>query len=120
MSDLIKRVTPLTTGIIWLVQDETNAAHSNYSDIDYLLDGLLTANFKGFEGVSSRVIVGQNFNKPFYVLVLKEVRNIEIESFVTLVKKNLLPENDIIVINQSGEFDKLRPLLKDIQNHLHS
>lgn len=118
MNDLKSFVTPLTTGLIWLVKDETNTSNPHYGQIDYLLDGLLTANLKVSESVSSRVIVGQNFNKPLYVMVVREPKASELQSFVSLFKKDLGPENDVIVIDEWDGFGKLKTELKDISNNL--
>lgn len=120
MSDLINQVTPLTRGIIWLVKDETNVNNPYYGEIDYLLDGLLTANLKATSNLTSRVIIGTNFNNPLYVMVIKEIKQAEVSSFLTLVKNNLGPENDIIVIDEWDGFEKLKPELKGISSHIRA
>lgn len=117
MSDLIKQVTPLTRGIIWLVKDETNTNNPHYADIDYLLDGLLTANLKQGSDVSSRVIVGQNFNQPLFVMIAKEVKSNELESFAGLLK-DLNTEHDIILIDETGSSEQLRKQFGKFSSHL--
>lgn len=117
MNDLKALVTPLTRGIIWLTKDESDIKNPHYSEIDYLLDGLLTANLKNSESVSSRVIVGQNFDKPIYVYVAKEVKATELSSFVSLLK-DLKPEDDVLVIDELNAYDKLKTDLKSLSGHL--
>ena len=118
MNDLKSFVTPLTRGIIWLTSDETNTANPVYKEIDYLLDGLLTANLKVSGQVSSRVIVGENFDKSIYVMVATSPKANEFESFISLFKKELGPENDVLVIDETDGFGKLKNELKDISSHL--
>lgn len=117
MSDLIKNVTPLTRGIIWLVKDERDVHNPIYSEIDYLLDGLLTANLHVTNSASSRVIMGKNFNQLLYVLVAQNVVPAEFNSYVSLFK-NLTPENDILIIDEMKAVDKIKPLLKNLSSHL--
>jgi hypothetical protein len=117
MNDLIKLVTPLTRGIIWLVKDGPALDNPHYSEIDYLLDGLLTANLKATNPDSNKVIVGQNFNQLLYVLILRDFKSTEVQSYVALFK-NLNPENDIIVIDECDGFSKLKSELKPISSNL--
>ena len=117
MNEIIKEVTPLTRGIIWLAKDENDPKNSHYKEIDYLLDGLLTANLQVGSEVSSRVIVGQNFNTSLFVLIAKEIKSNELESYTSLLK-DLGPENDILVIDELGNFDKLKNALGKLSGHL--
>lgn len=114
MSEITGQVTPNTVGIIWLARDERDSSQPHYSEIDYLVDGLLTANLKIEESRSSRLIVGENFNRSLFVLIVSEVKAAEIDSFVTLVKKDLGAENDILVIDEQDSFKQLESLLKEI------
>jgi hypothetical protein len=118
MSNLKSFVTPLTRGIIWFTNDETNSSNPHYGEIDYLLDGLLTANLRVGQEVSSRVIIGQNFDKPFYVLIIRTPKPSEIESFVSLFKKQLGPEDEVVVIDEWEGLRKLKNELKEIINNL--
>jgi hypothetical protein len=120
MSNVFTHVTPLTRGIIWLVKDEADVRNSNYAEIDYLLDGLLTANLKSSTDLSSRLIIGQNFNSPLYVMIIKSINKNEVESFVSLIKKSLGPENNIIVLDECNIIHELKNELKDIHSHLRS
>ena len=118
MSNLINQVTPLTRGIIWLSRDESDEGNPLYQQIDYLLDGLLTSNLKTSHNVSSRVIVGKNFDKSFFVMIIREPKRQELESFLSLFQKELLPEDDVIVIDESQSFDSIKSDLKKISGHI--
>lgn len=117
MNELLNQVTPLTRGIIWLTT-ELQSENPHYAGIDYLLDGLLTANLQASKNLSSRVIIGQNFNHPLYVMVIKEIKSAEIQSFLSLLKNYLGPENDVIVINELENSGNLKAELKSILSHL--
>ncbi len=119
MSELINHITPLTRGIIWLVAEES-PSNQHYAHIDYLLDGLLTSNLVTAKNLSSRLVIGENFNKPLYVMIIREIKRQEIDSFVSLIKKDLGPENDIAVIDETNTLEKLKNELKDIHTHLRS
>ena len=118
MNDLKKIVTPLTRGIIWIPKDQELNRNSHYSDIDYLLDGLLTANLKEAVPFTSKVIIGNNFGKLLYIFIVKEILAHEIESFVTLVKKDLMSENDILIIDETDSSGKMKSELSEISSHL--
>ena len=118
MSDLIKQVTPLTRAILWIVKEDVSARSPHYDEIDYLLDGLLTRNLGVNGEVSSRVIVGENFNRPIYIMIMKEFKSSEIESFISLFNKDLGPENDIIVIDESEQLPKMKNELKSISANI--
>jgi hypothetical protein len=118
MSDLIKKVTPLTRAIIWIAKDERDLSNPHYGQIDYLLDGLLTANLKVSKDVSSRVIVGQSFNHSLYVMVLKEFNSKELDSFISLFKANLLDENDILIVDEVNAFQKIKNDLKTVSANI--
>lgn len=118
MNELIKQITPLTRAIIWIVKDECQPTHPFYAEIDYLLDGILTANLKTNKELTSRVIVGRNFDKPIYVMILKEMKKNELQSFLTLVKQDLGPENDILVLDEADGLEKLQQELKSISSHM--
>lgn len=118
MSSLLNQVTPLTRGIIWLTENERDVQNPYYKEIDYLLDGLLTANLNAARDVSSRVIVGNNFDKLFYVLVAKDILRSEIDSYLSLFQNDLVTENDILVIDEAKSFEKLKPLVKSISSQI--
>lgn len=118
MNDLMRLVTPLTRAVIWIVKDECGSTNPHYSEVDYLLDGLLTANLKANEKLSSRVFIGQNFNKPLFVFIIKEVVSSEISSFVTLIQNDLGPENDILVIDEADSFSKIKNEFKTVSANI--
>ena len=120
MNELVKQVTPLTRGIIWLPKDELTAGNPHYTEIDYLLDGLLTANLRFTGETTSQVVIGQNFNQPLYVMIIKEIKASEIESYLSLVKPSLGPENDIIVIDEAERLPELKSHFKSIGPHLRT
>jgi hypothetical protein len=120
MNELIKQVTPLTIGVIWFVKDETQVSNSHYREIDYLLDGLLTANLKVSAVTTSRVIIGQNFNRPLYVMLIKEAKESEIDSYISLFKKDLSPEHDVVVIDEWDGLKDLKKEFKDIIGNLRT
>ena len=114
----MKQITPLTRAIIWIVKDECLPSHPFYAEIDYILDGILTANLKVNKDLSSRVIVGSNFNKPIYVMILKDMKTNELQSFAALVKQDLHPENDILVLDEADGLNKLKSELKTISANM--
>lgn len=118
MSSLLNQVTPLTRGIIWLTKNERDVQNPYYKEIDYLLDGLLTANLNTAKDLSSQVIIGNNFDKLFYVLVAKDVLPAEVNSYLSLFQNDLVSENDILVIDESKSFEKLKPLVKSISSQI--
>lgn len=118
MSEIRKEVTPLTTGIIWLTKNEVTPQNSYYEDVDYLLDGLLTANLRAANGVSSRVIVGKNFGRSLYVMIVNELKAAELESYLSLFKNDLTTENDLLVIDETEGFENLRKQVGKLSSHL--
>lgn len=116
MSDLIQEVTPLTRGIIWLLKDEPGTDNSYYRDVDYLLDGLLTSNLEVTKNVSSRVIVGSNFNESLYVMVVYQLKDKELNSYLSLLK-DLSSENDILVIDEANKYEDLRKSVGKLSSH---
>jgi hypothetical protein len=118
MSELIKIITPFTRGILWFVKDSIDSQSKIYEEVDYLLDGLLTANLGITTADQSRVIVGNNFNNSIYVFIVNETKSSEIQSFISLVQKDLGPENDILVIDEASQFEKLKQEFKEISAHL--
>lgn len=121
MSSLINEVTPLTRGIIWLAQDRTNTENPYYSEIDYLLDGLLTA----ASGSATSVMVGSNFNKSLIVMITNEIKQSDFQSYFSLLE-NLSAEENILVIDELKLFDKvsdyagkLSSSLRQIQKYSH-
>lgn len=120
MTDFRTKITPLTRGIIWIIPEQLDVSNSYYSEIDYLLDGLLTAKLNISELTSSCLIVGKNFNRPLYVMIIKKIVPNEVDSFVNLIRKELGQESDIIVIDETNKIGELKNNLKEIHSHLRS
>ncbi|HXH30389.1 MAG TPA: hypothetical protein VNJ01_06230 [Bacteriovoracaceae bacterium] len=118
MNDLLSRVTPQTLGIIWFPKDDVDSFNPYYGPIDYLLDGLLTAHLETSPELSSRIIIGENFGRSFYVMVVKKIVATEIEGLQTLIAQKLQVESDILVIDETGQFDKIEKAAFKIKSHL--
>jgi hypothetical protein len=118
MSNLLKQVTPLTRGIIWFPKVDFLNTNPNYGDIDYLLDGLLTANLNQSLNFTSKLIIGRNFKSPFYVMVIQEVRESEIQSFVSLIKKDLHPGTDVVIVDEMNKFHLIKNEVREINSYL--
>jgi hypothetical protein len=121
MSDLRRMVTPLTRGIIWAPRNSHDATSAVYQEIDYLLDGLLTANLRTDEiPKSTRVLLGNNFGNLIYVLLVNDLEKTEIGSFISLLKPSLLPGNDVLVIDEKKYLPQLQKELDEIKNHIRT
>ena len=108
MNELLEQVTPLTKAVLWLTKEEVSPSQPVYKGLDYLLDGLLTASLISTNLETSLVIVGKNFGNPLYVFVARTLPPKELESFLGLLKPVLLPENDILVIDEMDEVKNLQ------------
>ena len=121
MSELIQDVSPLTRAIVWLRPQEIAAQDPHYRDIDYLLDGLLTATLKG-QPQGATLLVGKNYDRQLLVYASVVVpKKAELESFFTLLEKDLGSEDPILIVDDLGareDFLKLVP--QKILSHFHS
>lgn len=99
------------------MKEELNAQNPHYSDIDYLLDGLLTAHLSEAGTVSSRVLMGQNFGRSLYIMIVHQLKQSEMDSFLSLFQ-DLTTENDILVIDEVNGFEKLRSCVGKLGSHL--
>lgn len=106
MSELRKTVKPQTKSIIWLSPKEAPKSHLHFSEIDYLLDGLLTATFSQKE-LKATTILGRNYRENFFVFVAPEIKSKELKSFIELMEKNLNEEDEILVVDDRNEIDGL-------------
>lgn len=113
MNDLLSQVHPQTRGLIWLVSGELKAHAHHYKDVDYLLNGLLTATLNSKELQPGQVLVSENFGKPFFVMITQEVKSKEISNFEDLIGSQISNENEVLVIDELGELTKLLSTLKD-------
>lgn len=100
MSKLIENVTPLTRGIIWLTKSVDNQSGVHYSSIDYLLNGLLTSSLKDAEGKDHHIFMGNSFGQSLYILMTTKVDSKQIDNLMTLLRPELKPETDILVVDE--------------------
>ena len=109
MTDLLAQVTPLTKGIIWITSGEITSQNKFYKEIDYLLNGLLTATLNSAPS-TSHVLLSENFGTNFYVLAGKvEAKNLK--NYLDLVNPHLSVENKVLLIDESDSFKDLKKSL---------
>ncbi len=108
MNSLLNQVTPSTRAIIWLTQADIAPSHSWYKSMDYLLDGLLTANRDSLAQGKSHLLVGKNFGHPFFLLVVRELEKKELDGFVTVVYPELKEGQKILVMDEDQNFESLK------------
>jgi hypothetical protein len=120
MSELIQEVTPLTRAIVWIRPEEVTSKDNSYQAIDYLLNGLLTATLKENHSPSS-LLVGNNFNRNLLVFsTLKEPKKNELESFFSLLEKDLQGEDRILIVDDvDGREAFLRQVPQKLLSHFH-
>lgn len=107
MTDLLNQVTPLTKGIIWLPDGSLETSRRFYREIDYLLNGLLTATLK--QSVeTSQVLVGENFGESFFVFVGLKTNAKELTNFLDLIKTQLAAETNLLLIDETNSFSQLK------------
>lgn len=102
MSDLIKEVTPLTRALIWLMPSEVSPTQARYKEIDYLVDGLLTATFT-HSPQTSHLLMGKSFGRDLYVYCISDNSPKMMESYVSLMEKELGGEDRILIIDDRTE-----------------
>ena len=118
MTDLLAQVTPLTKGIIWLTSGSISAQKKFYKEIDYLLNGLLTATLAS-QPDFSHVLVSENFGQTFYVFAGSNAQAKDIESFLELIKSQLEAENNVLLIDEKDSFNGLRKSIPiELQNKI--
>ena len=110
MTSLLSQVTPLTKGLLWLTSGEFSLETNFYKDVDYLLNGLLTATLKASDANGGHVLLSENFGQPFYVLVANSFSEKEITSFFELIKSQLNEESNVLLIDEMEAFAKVQKL----------
>ena len=110
MTKLIQKVTPLTRGLIWTCQNDLHAEAPFYKDIDYLVNGLLTASLVNNPEQHSRVIISENFGHNFYVLVGNKITDSEFSSYFNLIKNQLAGENHLLLVDENKSFQLVQKL----------
>ncbi|MBA2405525.1 MAG: hypothetical protein H0V66_12185 [Bdellovibrionales bacterium] len=106
MTDLLAQVTPLTKGIIWITSGEITIQNKFYKEIDYLLNGLLTATLNSTRS-GSHVLLSENFGNNFYVLA-GNIESSSLKNYLELVKPHLNVENQVLLIDESDSFKDLK------------
>ena len=114
MTDLLAQVTPLTKGILWFSANEIGVQQSFYKDIDYLLNGLLTATKNSSPDFKSLVLIGENFGNNFYVMAGQDIAENDIRSFFGLISNQLEGESEFLVIDESSSFEKVQKLIPEL------
>ena len=119
MTNLLSQVTPLTKGLLWFTSGELSPEKSFYKDVDYLLNGLLTATLKSSSAEGSHVLISENFGQSFFVIVGNKVSEKEFNSYFNLINPQLTGEGNILLIDETGEFEKMsRPSVAQIQSRI--
>ncbi len=120
MNDLVREVSPLTRAIVWLRPAIFTAQHVHYKPIDYLLDGLLTATIKS-KLDESTLLVGENFNRKLYIFVTEKApKRTELESFFSLLEKDIKSEDRILVVDDvDGRESFLKLVPEKLLSHFH-
>lgn len=120
MSDLIREVTPLTKGIVWLRPEVISSQSDHYLAIDYLLNGLLTATEKNKTNQTS-LLIGQHFNRKIYVFAtMKEFKKTELTSFFSLLEKDMNGEDKVLIVDDvEGREAFLKIIPEKLLSHFH-
>ena len=120
MSNLLSQVTPLTRGLLWFCKDPIGPDQAFYKDVDYLLNGLLTATLKNVTTSSAHVLVSENFGQTLYVIIGTNISDRELESYFELIKTKLTAECDLILIDEINSFNKIQNLApSEIKSKIH-
>ncbi len=116
MNDLVRAVTPLTRGIIWLRSAPLKSTDETYRSVDYLLDGLLTSSLN--ENAPAGLLIGKNFNRNFYVLRTgADFSSAEVKNFLSLIEKEFKGEDRLLIVDEDQSAGKL---MQAIPKNLHS
>lgn len=120
MTNLLSQVTPLTKGLLWFTNGIPSPEKSYYKDVDYLLNGLLTATLRSSSASGPHVLMSENFGQAFFVIVGNKVSDSEFSSYFNLISPLLAGEGHILLIDENGEFEKIptvttSPILSRIQ-----
>jgi len=117
MTDLLAQVTPLAKGIIWITSGEITSQNKFYKEIDYLLDGLLTATLNSAPA-TTHVLLSENFGNNFYVLA-GSVEETHLKNYMDLVMPHLLDEDRVLLIDERDSFKNLKKSLPaELQNKI--
>lgn len=113
MINILSQVTPLTRGLLWLTNGEIDKDKTFYKDVDYLLNGLLTATLRSSATNGAYVLVSENFGTPFYVIVGSTSHEKDIRNYFDLVRPQLSGENNLLLIDEENSFPLIQKLAPD-------
>jgi hypothetical protein len=120
MTSLLSKITPLTKGLVWFAKEEINTESSHYREVDYLLNGLLTATLKNQSVHGCHVLVSENFGENFYVLIGHTFSEKEIASYFDILKTQLRGESDLLLIDEINSFALIQKIAPDeIKSKIH-
>jgi hypothetical protein len=120
MINLLNQITPLTKGILWLTNGEMSIEKKHYKEVDYLLNGLLTATLKNSNSNQNNVILGENFGNTFFVFVGTSISENELRSYFELVKPHVSGESDLLLIDELESFHKIQKIApEEIKTRIH-
>jgi hypothetical protein len=100
MTEVLSQVGPEVRGIIWFGHETIGPDSETYKALDYLLNGLLTASLSDNPNASSWVILSSNFHYPLLAFIVRKFIPQELESYLTLVRKELNDGNKVLLINE--------------------
>ena len=110
MTNLKQKVTPLTRGLIWTCSERIHSGLSNYRDIDYLVNGLITASLSQNPELECQVIISESFGEYFYLLMGKNIGDKDFISFFNLIKTQLTGENHLLLVDENQSFERIQKL----------
>lgn len=110
MINILSQVTPLTRGLLWITSGPVSVEKPFYKDVDYLLNGLLTATLKSSEAAGGHVLISENFGQTFYVIVGSDISDSELKNYFELIKPQLGGESNLLLIDEAQSFAKIQKL----------
>ena len=120
MNHLLKKVGPLTSGLIWITQKLSDTKNPMYENLDYLSDGLLTQTLNNNKEPNSITLISKNFHENFYIFIFNEFEENKFQSYLDLFSNDLNGEKSILVIDEKDFFNEiLKKTPKDLRSHLH-
>lgn len=119
MNSILSQVTPLTKGLLWLTNGPMTPENPFFRDVDYLLNGLLTATLKSSEATDGHVLISENFGQTFYVYVGPVSGEKHIRSFFDLIAPQIKQENNLVLIDDVDAYENLTKMAPaDIKNKI--
>jgi hypothetical protein len=120
MDKFLRKVGPLTVGMIWISQKLSNQQSEHFKSLDYLLNGLLSQTLGSQTNENCHVLVSNNFHSNFMTFIFEEFDHEKYLSFLNLIKNELKPERSIIVVDEQKFFTTLlEKTPKELRSFLH-